>query len=164
MSMGPVEYIPPGVERYVLLGYEPYRYFQPEGPAPWAPMTKPLSECRLGVVATAGTYVKGQVAFFYKDDHSYRTIPKSTPVENLRFAHVTKHYLERAAFKDANSTFPIEPLRRLEREGIVGEVAEDLFSCMGGIYSQRKVRDELALALAVEFTRQEVDAVLLVPM
>jgi hypothetical protein len=35
---------------------------------------------------------------------------------------------------------------------------------MGGIYSQRKVRDELAPALAAEFARQEVDAVLLVPM
>ena len=164
MPMGPVEYIPPAIERYVLLGYEPYRYFEPEGPVPWAPMTKSLSDCRLGVIATAGTYVKGQTAFFYKDDHSYRSIPKTTPVENLRFAHVTEHYLHRGAHKDPNSVFPVEALRRLERDGIVGEVAEDLFSCMGGIYSQRKVRDELAPALAAEFVRQEVDAVLLVPM
>ena len=163
MPMGPVEYIPPAIERYVRLGYEPYRYYQGDEPPPWTPLKKPLSECRLGVIATAGTYVKGQVAFYYKDDHSYRAIPKSTPAEDLRFSHVTEHYLG-SARQDPNSAFPIEPLRRIERDGIVGEVAEDLFSCMGGIYSQRKVRDELAPALAAEFARQEVDAVLLVPM
>lgn len=163
MPMGPVEYIPPAIERYVLLGYEPYRYYKADSPPPWAPLEKPLSECRVGVVATAGTYVKGQVAFFYKDDHSYRAIPKSTPVEDLRFSHVTEHFLV-SARQDPNSAFPIEPLRRIEQSGVVGEFAEDLFSCMGGIYSQRKVRTELAPALADEFSRQAVDVVLLVPM
>jgi D-proline reductase (dithiol) PrdB len=163
MPMGPVEYIPPAIERYVLLGYDPYRYYQGTEPPPWTPLNKPLSECRLGVIATAGTYVKGQAAFFYKDDHSYRAIPKSTSVEDLRFSHVTEHYLG-SARQDPNSAFPIDSLRRLESDGVVAEVAEDLFSCMGGVYSQRKIRDELAPALAAEFTRQEVDAVLLVPM
>jgi len=46
----------------------------------------------------------------------------------------------------------------------VGEVAADLFSCMGGIYSQRRVREELIPVLAENFARQNVDAVLLVPM
>jgi len=163
MPMGPVEYIPPAIERYVLLGYDPYRYYQGTEPPPWTPLNKPLSESRLGVIATAGTYVKGQAAFFYKDDHSYRAIPKSTSVEDLRFSHVTEHYLG-SARQDPNSAFPIDSLRRLESDGVVAEVAEDLFSCMGGVYSQRKIRDELAPALAAEFTRQEVDAVLLVPM
>jgi len=163
MPMGPVEYIPPAIERYVLLGYDPYRYYQGTEPPPWTPLNKPLSECRLGVIATAGTYVKGQAAFFYKDDHSYRAIPKSTSVEDLRFSHVTEHYLG-SARQDPNSAFPIDSLRRLESDGVVAEVAKDLFSCMGGVYSQRKIRDELAPALAAEFTRQEVDAVLLVPM
>jgi D-proline reductase (dithiol) PrdB len=163
MPLGPVQYIPPRVKKYVTLGYEPYRYYQPDEPPPWARMTKPLSECRLGVIATAGTYVKGQVAFFHKEDHSFRAVPKATPVEDLRFSHVSEHFLD-GARKDPNSAFPIEPLRRLEREGVVAEVAGDFFSCMGGIFSQRKVRDELAPALADEFARQEVDVVLLVPM
>ena len=115
------------------------------------------------MICTAGTYVKGQVAFFYKDDHSLRVIPKITPVEELRFSHVTEHFLG-SARQDPNSAFPIEPLRRLEADGVVGEVADDLFSCMGGIYSQRKARDELAPELAGRFAAQHVDAVLLVPL
>ncbi len=161
--MGPVQYVSPFFERYVRLGYEPYRYFVPDEAPPWAPLEKPLAECRLGVICTAGTYVKGQVAFYYKDDHSLRAIPKTTPVSELRFSHVTEHFLG-SARQDPNGAFPIESLRRLEADGVVGQVADDLFSCMGGIYSQRKVRDELAPALAEHFARQEVDAVLLVPL
>jgi D-proline reductase (dithiol) PrdB len=161
--MGPVEYVSPFFERYVRLGYEPYRYYAPDEAPPWAPLKKPLAECRLGVVCTAGTYVKGQVAFHSKDDYSFRVIPKTTPVDELRFSHVSEHYLGNAR-QDVNNTFPIESLRRLEADGVVGEIADDLFSCMGGIYSQRKVRDELAPALAERLALQEVDAVLLVPL
>ena len=163
MAMGPVQYIQESVERYTRLGYEPYRYYQAEGAPPWTPVTKPLSDSRLGVVTTAGTYVVGQVAFYHKDDHSIRPISKTTPVENLRFSHVTEHFLG-SARQDPNGVIPLEPLRRLEHEGVIGEVADELFSCMGGIYSQRKVRTELAPALAEAFAGQEVDIVLLVPM
>ena len=161
--MGPVQYIQVTTDRYTQLGYEPYRYFHAEEAPPWSPMNKPLAACRLGVVATAGIYVKGQIAFFYKDDASYRVIPKETPPDILRFSHVTEHYLS-SARQDPNTVIPLKPLLRLEREGRIGEVASDIFSCMGGIYSQRKVRDELAPALAEQFAQQEVDVVLLVPM
>ena len=161
--MGPVEYIKATVERYARLGHDPYRYFHAGKAPPWAAFRKPLSDSRIGVVATAGAYVKGQVAFHHKDDTSFRRIPKTAPLEDLRFSHVTEHYLG-GARRDPNSVFPLEPLRRLEREGLIGALAEDLLSCMGGIYSQRRARDELAPALAGRFARQEVDAVLLVPM
>ena len=161
--MGPVDYIKATVDRYVRLGHDPYRYFHAEEAPPWAVLRKPLPDSRLGVVATAGAYVKGQVAFHYKDDTSFRRIPKAAPLEDLRFSHVTEHYLG-SARRDPNSVIPLDSLRRLEREGLIGALAEDLFSCMGGIYSQRRVRDELAPALAEQFARQEVDVVLLVPM
>ena len=126
-------------------------------------MTKPLAECKLGVLSTAGVYVKGQVAYYYKDDTSFRAIPKTTPTSEIRFSHLTEHYLPDAR-RDANCVFPIEPLRRLEAEGVIGELAEELYSCMGAVYSQRRAREELIPALAAEFARQEVDVVALVPL
>ena len=114
-------------------------------------------------MTTSGTYVEGQVAFFYKDDTSIRIIPKDTPSETLRFSHVTEHYLDNAR-QDPNTVIPLDSLLRLERDGVVGEVANDVLSCMGGIYSQRKVRDELAPALLEQFVQQQVDVVVLVPM
>jgi hypothetical protein len=55
-------------------------------------------------------------------------------------------------------------LKRLESDGIIGEVADEALSCMGGIYSQRRVREELIPELAARFEAQLVDAILLVPM
>jgi D-proline reductase (dithiol) PrdB len=115
------------------------------------------------MLCTAGTYVAGQVAYYYKDDTSTRAIPKETPVAELRFSHITENYLPDAR-RDPNCVFPIEPLRRLEREGVVGEVAGELYSCMGGIYSQRRVREELIPDLEWRFRSQQVDAALLIPL
>ena len=82
-SSGPVRYIESIRERYARLGYEPYRWYEAENPPPFASLSKPLSEMRLGVLTTAGAYVKGQVAFHYKDDTSVREIPVESADEDL---------------------------------------------------------------------------------
>lgn len=161
--MPPVRYIDAIRERYERLGYQPYRWFRAETPPAWAPVSKPLGESRVGVLSTAGVYRRGQVAYHYKDDTSIRAIAKTTPVDEIRFSHLTEQYLPDAR-RDPNSVFPIEPLRRLEAEGIVGEVADELLSCMGGIYSQRRTREELIPAVVERFEAQSVDAVFLIPL
>ncbi len=59
---------------------------------------------------------------------------------------------------------PLGALRRLEEEGVIGEVADNIFSCMGGIYSQRRVREELAPAMLDAYRAQNIDAAFLIPM
>ena len=54
-------------------------------------------------------------------------------------------------------------LRAEAREGGIAEVGPDAYTFMGGIYSVRKVRDILALALAEHMEEDAVDAVVLVP-
>ncbi len=158
-----VEYIKAITDRYEKLGYSAYQWYRDEETPPFTPLGKPLSECRLGMVSTSGAYVVGQKAYFYKDDASTRAIPKATPKENIHFSHLTENYLENPR-RDPACMMPTDALRRLEAEGVVGEVAENLFSCMGAVYSQRRVREELAPALLEQFQAQHVDAVLLVPM
>jgi D-proline reductase (dithiol) PrdB len=159
----PVRYIEAITRRYRKLGYDPYRWFEADRAPALAMLPRPLAQCRLGMLATSGTYAAGQVAYHYKDDTSLRAIPKTTPVEDLRFAHITENYLEDSR-RDPNCTFPIDALRSLESAGRIGELAGDLLSCMGGIYSQRRVREELIPAVEERFRRQRVDAALLVPM
>ena len=54
-------------------------------------------------------------------------------------------------------------MRELEAEGVIGELADPAYSFMGGIYSARKVRDELAPKIADELKRAHVEAFYLVP-
>ncbi|MEM9354650.1 MAG: glycine/sarcosine/betaine reductase selenoprotein B family protein [Pseudomonadota bacterium] len=159
----PVQYMAAIRQRYQQLGYDAYRWFEAETAPDMVPLKKDLSQCRLGVLTTSGAYVAGQVAYHYKDDTSLRAIPKATQGEALRFAHITENYLV-SSRKDPNCTIPLDALRALEADGAIGEIADDIFSCMGGIYSQRRVRDELVPAVEHGFREQEVDAVLLVPM
>lgn len=158
-----VPYMKNTAERYRRLGYEPYRWFHADSAPLWTPLAKPLSEARVGLLCTSGVYAVGQVAYHYKDDSSIRAIPSGTPDELLRFAHVTENFLVDAR-RDPQCLVPTAALRRLAAERVIGGLADTFFSCMGGVYSQRRVREQLAPALLEALRAQAVDAVLLVAM
>ena len=159
----PTEYIKQTLELYDSLGYPPYQWFKADSPAPWTDLAKPLSQSRLGMIATAGTYVTGQVAYYYKDDTSTRKIPADTPVDKLRFSHITENYLVDAR-KDPRTVFPLEALQHLRQEGVIGDLADNYYSCMGGIYSQRRVTEELIPNLSMDMLAEKIDVLLLVPL
>ena len=125
-------------------------------------MRKPLSQCKLGLIASGGLYVTGQVAFHFKDDTSFRAIPTTVNTSDLRTAHFA--YDQTDARKDPNVVFPIDTLRRLVKEGIVGSLAENFYTFMGGVYSSRRVADDLAPRLVDRLVADEVDVALLVPV
>lgn len=158
----PVEYIARITEKYASLGFGTYDWVHSEAPPPWQPLTKPLSECRLGLIASGGLYASGQIAFHFKDDYSFRILPKTVDTKSLRTAHFA--YDQTDARQDPNVVFPIDSLRRLVREGVIGGLADNLFTFMGGIYSARRVRDLLAPELVRRVIAEGVDAVLLVPV
>ncbi len=81
----PTHYIRQTRDNYEKLGFEPYQWFAADTPPAFTLPAKPLTESRLGMISTAGTYVHGQVAYYYKDDTSIRGIPRDTPVTDLRF-------------------------------------------------------------------------------
>ena len=160
--MAPVDYIPRIRDNYARLGYRPYNWVRNADTPPWAPLSRPLSECRLGVAASGGIYVKGQVAFHHKDDISLREIPADVDTKDLRATHFAYDLSD--ARKDPNVVFPVDPLRRLVRERFLGSLAGRFHTFMGGIYSARRVTEELAPTLAARFREDGVDAVLLVPV
>jgi len=158
-----VAYMQAIAERYKAIGYTPYRWFKAEeGPA-WMPLAKPLADSRIGVLSTAGAYALGQMAYHYKDDTSIRRIASLTPAAELRFSHITENYLKDAR-RDPDCLVPLTALRALAAEGFIGGLADEVFSCMGGVYSQRRVREEIAPALLAALRQQKVDAALLVAM
>ena len=158
----PVEYIRRIMDNYAKLGYKPYQWVSNQEPPPWQPLNKPLSECRVGLIASGGIYVTGQVAFHFKDDASFRAIPTTVKTSDLRTAHFA--YDQTDARRDPNVVFPIDTLRRLVKEGFIGSLTEHAYTFMGGIYSSRRVRDELALQLTERLLAEKADLALLVPV
>ncbi len=158
----PVDYIERTASLYRSLVYEPYRWVHNVEPPPFAPLRKPVRASRLGLVASGGIYVAGQVAFHHRDDTSLRIVPTDTPLEALRATHFAYDLDDSRA--DPNVVFPVGPLRRLVEEGELGELAPSAYTFMGGIYSARRVRELLAPEITRRLVADQVDLALLVPV
>ena len=158
----PIDYIALTRATYDRLRYQPYRWASKEDPPLWASLRKPLSEARLGLIASGGIYRHGQVAFTHRDDVTHREIPTDVDTRDLRVTHFAYDMAD--ARRDPNVIFPIDTLRALAAEGVVGELAPFALTFMGGIYSQRRLAGELIPVLLERTMDMEVDAVLLVPV
>jgi D-proline reductase (dithiol) PrdB len=158
----PVDYIERTRAQYDALGYPPYQWVVNDDAPPWAPVKKPLSGCRIGLIASGGIYAAGQVAFHFKDDLSFRIIDTRLPTSELRATHFAYDLTD--ARSDPNVVFPVDTLRGLADEGYIGSLSPHAYTFMGGIYSSRKVREKLAPAIAERVLCDEVDLALLVPV
>ena len=161
-DVDPVDYIEQTRDTYSSLGYGEYRWALNEETPPWAPVAKPLAESRVGLIASGGVYEHGQVAFTHKDDVTHREIATDVAVADLRVTHFA--FDQTNARRDPNCVFPIEPLRALVDQGFIDELAPYALTFMGGVYSQRRLADELMPVLVDRTIEMEVDLVLLVPV
>jgi D-proline reductase (dithiol) PrdB len=157
-----IHYIDTVTTLYESLGHTPYKWVVNTDPPPFKPLEKPLSQSRLGLIASGGIYVAGQEAFHYKDDTSFRMIPTDVRTKDLRTTHFAYDMTD--ARNDPNVVFPIDTLRNLVGEGIIGELSDHFLTFMGGINSARRVRDDLAPRLTDQLLSEKVDAVLIVPV
>jgi D-proline reductase (dithiol) PrdB len=133
---------------------------------PWQPFEKPLSECRVSLVTTAGVHHKDQKPFDMQDtegDSTFRVIDASRPVRDLMITH--DYYDHSDADRDINIVFPIERLKEFEKERVIGQTATMHYAFMGHI-TGRHVETLLyksAPEVAMRLKADGVHAVVLVP-
>jgi D-proline reductase (dithiol) PrdB len=136
-------------------------------PVPWTPLRKPLAECRLGLVSTAGLSLPGQEPFDPKvrgGDPSFREIPSSIRAEELVENHRSESWDHRGVEEDRNLAFPIDRATELVGRGRLGALADRHLSFMGSVTAPgRMIRDHLAPAAQV-LVDEGVDVALLVPV
>ena len=158
----PVDYIALTRERYDAMGYPPYQWVELSEPPPWTPLSRPLADSTIALIGSGGAYREGQTAFHWKDDTGVRLIPSADPATDIRVTHFA--YDLEPAREDPNIVFPVDRLRELVDEGVLGGLASTARGCMGGIYSVRRATEELAPAIVAEVTAMDVDLALLVPV
>jgi D-proline reductase (dithiol) PrdB len=138
--------------------------FTPNPSIAWAPMRKPLAECTVAIVSTAGVHLKSQPAHDVLNAHgdpSYREIPGDTRASAIAVDHT--HYDTTDANADPNCVFPIDRLHELVEIGMIGAVAPLNFGFMGFIPDGRILRDTTAPIVAEKLLNQGTDAVILTP-
>ena len=136
------------------------------GGVPWSPLTKPLSECRLAVVTTAGLHLAGDRPFDVDSAHgdpSFRSFPSEAEHSDLRVSHT--HFSRRYFDADPNVILPLDCLRELADNGVL-HLAPRFFSFgFAGKLTRELVDPERGTAprLAAELHDDGVDLALLVP-
>lgn len=122
----------------------------------------PLAERRVALVTTAGLHRADDDAFSFVD-LSYRVIPGDVDLGSLTMTHSSVHF-DRTGFReDVNTVFPLDRLRELADEGVVGSVADHHYSLMGAGWPPEMIQptcEELARLLRAD----DVSAVCLVPV
>lgn len=139
-------------------------HFTPNEAIAWTPMRKPLAECTIALVSTAGVHLKSQPAHDLRNAHgdpSFREIPGDTRASDLAVDHT--HYDTTDANTDPNCVFPIDRLHELVEMGIVGAVAPVNYGFMGFIPDGRLLRDTTAPIVAERLSNEDIDAVVLTP-
>ena len=125
---------------------------------------KPRSALRVALGTSGGVYEQGAQPFdmvSHAGDDSVRWIAGSTPTADLRFAH--DHYDHTDADRDPNCMFPLDRLRELANEGIIGSVAARHIGFMGWIPNPLRLAREVVPTIVSGLVSDRVDAVILSP-
>ncbi|HVA38080.1 MAG TPA: glycine/sarcosine/betaine reductase selenoprotein B family protein [Candidatus Dormibacteraeota bacterium] len=126
---------------------------------PYTPFTKDLSETTIALVSTAGVHLKSQEPYDLKGDTSFREIPADVVTSDLTVTH--EHYDISHALADINCVFPIDRLRELHRDGVIGGIAPVHYGMMGYTLQMKPVLEQTAPEIARRIERSPTDAVLL---
>jgi len=130
------------------------------GPMPFVP-GPPLRERRVAIVTTSGLHARDDRPFDI-GAADYRVIPGDAPAGDLIMSHVSVNF-DRSGFQeDINVVFPIDRLRELERDGVIGSISDFHYSFMGA--APIRALEPKAKELAALLKKDRVDAVLLTPV
>jgi D-proline reductase (dithiol) PrdB len=161
--MKPIAYVSSLNEFYRSQGFPEYRWTVNED-APLTRPRKPLGRCRVAMLTSGGVSRRDSTPFDPQARNDLRLdgIDRDTPAGF--FAIHDDYYDHRDADRDINCIFPIDRLRELAAERVIGEVAARHYSgFMGRIYVRTAVVKEAAPALARRLLDDAVDAFVLVP-
>ena len=131
---------------------------------PLAPLRKPLAECRLAFISTSGVQPRGTVPFdtvHPVGDYSFRRVPSSARAGELEI-HQLK-YPTAGAARDLNVIFPVERLRELADEGVIGGLTASFYTFIGYNMDPERLERTLAEDIAAAVAADGADIALAAP-
>src|SRR5580704_2788218 len=121
----------------------------------------PLSERRVAIVSSAALIHRGDKPFPFGSGE-YRAVPGAWSNSEILISHVSINF-DRAGFqRDINVVYPIDRLRELAAEGVIGGVASTHYTVMGS--TDPATMTEAADQIAGQLRQERIDAVLLSPV
>jgi len=151
--------------------YEGRGPFPDEGQPVWAPFVRRLAEVRIGLLTSAGIYMKGRQRPFDMDrerehptwgDPTWRAIAADVSRDDIAVAHL--HINDDDLLADPEIALPAHGLQDLVEAGVAGGAVEEHVAVMG--YQDRSLRDwreTTAPAIVAHLQAQQADGLVLAP-
>ena len=133
---------------------------------PWAPMAKPLSQSKLGLVTTAGLHLRTDkpfIAVHEGGDTSFRGIPRSAKADEILQSHTSIGFDHTGIYRDINVTFPIDRLQELVDQKKIGSLSDNYYSFMGALRDVSDIVENTGPEVARRLKDEGVEVVLLTP-
>jgi D-proline reductase (dithiol) PrdB len=136
-------------------------------PVPWTPLKKPLRDCRLVLISSAGLIIPGQAPFdksIRGGDPSFREIPADAAVSDLIETHRSEVFDHTGIRQDPNLAFPMDRSRELFEKGRIGSLNHRHFSFMGSITAPGRLIKKTVPLVVTQLIEDGVDIALLIPV
>lgn len=134
---------------------------------PWTPLDKPLRQCKAALITSSGLIRKSDKPFDLANpngDPTYRIIPSGTKPADLTLSIVSTNWDRSGFAMDVNVLFPMDRLKELVDEGVIGSTAEEYFAFMGSIFDIDPVMQRSAPEVGQRLKSAGVDIALLAPV
>lgn len=121
----------------------------------------PLSQRKIAIVSSAGLFLRGTEPFRGRDS-DYRIVPGDIVWQDLLTSHISVNFDRTGLQEDWNVAFPLDRMRELKADGVIGAFADTHYSFMGA--ADPFGMEPHARELAGRLKQDEVDSVLLTPV
>ena len=129
------------------------------GEIPWTPLRKSLPDSSVVLITTGGVHLRSDRPFNLNSDSTFRVIPKAAQPGDLAISH--QAFDRTDALRDINLVFPIERLRELEAEQVIGCLAQDHYGF--GLMGSAKRLMPAIKEVARRISESGIDLALLIP-
>lgn len=131
---------------------------------PEAVLPKPLDQCKVALVSTAGVHLKSDEPFDVDNpagDPSFRIVPADAAEQELTVTHL--YFDTKFAKADPSIVFPLHQLKDASVDGKIGGVSDIHIGLNGGILDTATAEKDFIPKVVELFHNEGIDAALLVP-
>jgi D-proline reductase (dithiol) PrdB len=126
-------------------------------------LDKPLSECRVAIVTTAGLKPNGEIEL-WSPNPAFTVL--AGDARDVQLSHFSPNFDRTGIIEDLNVVYPVDRLAELADEGLIGSVNDRHISFMGAQMDATfsAIIQDTAPAAAQMLIDDGVDVVLLTPV
>ena len=127
---------------------------------PWVDAV-PLRQRTVAILTSAALHPRGELPFA-PGSAEVRMLPSDLAAADILMSHVSINYDRSGFSRDINVAYPIDRLRELAAEGVIGKLAPVHFSVMGS--TDPATMGATVDVIAARARQEGIDAILLCPV